>query len=195
MGLSKANNTSFKKGQMPWNKNGKDLICENCQKEFYVPKHRINDAKCCSKICMYEHRKNTGQCKSRTSICIKLAQEGKKIREISEITGYPIGSVSSYLNKAKYRIRVNPGETYGAKLRVLRKIYKECKICGFNRIVEMAHIIPASKGGEITVENMIGLCPNHHHLFDHKKLTNDEAEKLKERVLDWKERIICASKK
>lgn len=191
----KATSTSFKKGHMPWNKSGVYKNCCYCGNKFYVKFYRIEEAKTCSKKCGYEYRKLTGTAKSKQEKCLFLAQEGKTIREISEITGFPIGSVSSYLNRAKFRKRTKAGESYRSKVKQLRKIYSKCMICDFDRAVEIAHIIPASKGGDLTKENTIGLCPNHHHLFDTKKLTEQEAKKLQLNVPDWKERIFCADKK
>lgn len=44
----------------------------------------------------------------------------------------------------------------------------------------------ASQGGQLSEQNTMGLCPNHHHLFDNNKLTLEESEKLKEKVSDWR---------
>jgi 5-methylcytosine-specific restriction endonuclease McrA len=51
---------------------------------------------------------------------------------------------------------------------------RSCKVCGFDRLIEYAHIIPASKGGDIRPSNILPLCPNHHRLFDKGLLTNQE---------------------
>ena len=56
---------------------------------------------------------------------------------------------------------------------------KSCMICGFNRAIDKAHIIPKSKGGR----KCIWLCPNHHRLFDRDKLSVEEHETLKEFLL------------
>ena len=45
-----------------------------------------------------------------------------------------------------------------------------CVICGFDRFVEWAHVIPASKGGRYSAHNGLWLCPNHHRLFDRQLL-------------------------
>jgi 5-methylcytosine-specific restriction endonuclease McrA len=31
---------------------------------------------------------------------------------------------------------------------------------------EVCHIIPAHAGGQMTLENLILLCPNHHQMYD-----------------------------
>jgi len=53
------------------------------------------------------------------------------------------------------------------------KIDKECKLCGYNRHVEIAHINPISSFSESVLlseinspDNLVGLCPNCHWEFD-----------------------------
>jgi len=55
----------------------------------------------------------------------------------------------------------------------LRRIYKDqCQVCGEGSyvagrpLVEVAHIMPFSRGGKSTINNMLCLCPNHHRMFD-----------------------------
>lgn len=57
-----------------------------------------------------------------------------------------------------------------------------CEICGFDRLVEQAHIIPARLNGPKTAYNILDLCPNHHRLFDRNLLTQFEFEKIAARV-------------
>jgi hypothetical protein len=77
-----------------------------------------------------------------------------------------------------------------------------CEICGFNRAVELAHVIPARLGAEAKDENLLILCPNHHTLFDRDQLTWFELSKIwpkvraallarmRDRRLDaWRERL------
>lgn len=70
--------------------------------------------------------------------------------------------------------------SYFSKIRVqARKIYHDnyeykCSVCGYNTIVEVAHIKAVSSFPEDTLvaevnslDNLIGLCPNHHWEMDH----------------------------
>ena len=53
-----------------------------------------------------------------------------------------------------------------------------CKICGFNRYIELCHITAAANSGTNDNNNLIYLCPNHHRLFDTHKLNKQELSKL-----------------
>ena len=181
---AKSNSTSFKKGRQATNKSGRFKNCEICSNSFWVTKSAEKTRPCrtCSKKCSDEllRRKNLGQ--SRRQKHLELAQQGLTLKEISVITNSPIGTVASDLNQLKYRKRTKAGESYSAKVKQLRKIYKCCEICNFDRIVEVAHIIPASNGGDLSEDNTVGLCPNHHYLFDSDKLTEEEYNKIKQKV-------------
>jgi hypothetical protein len=71
----------------------------------------------------------------------------------------------------------------------------KCQICGKaiikrngKRYIEAAHIIPKSKGGGETLDNILVLCPNHHKEFDLGKRGRiiNEAERISF-ILDGKE--------
>jgi len=62
--------------------------------------------------------------------------------------------------------------------RSYNKIYKPCEICGESRVTHYCHIIPRSEGGPSDERNYIYLCPTHHHLFDHNRLSKKEWEKI-----------------
>jgi len=50
----------------------------------------------------------------------------------------------------------------------------KCIICGFDIVVHFHHIIPVSKGGFSTKENIICLCPNHHEMLHKNLISNEE---------------------
>jgi len=58
----------------------------------------------------------------------------------------------------------------------IRSVYDRCAICGFQYdfILDAAHIIPVSEGGQDTYENGLGLCPNCHRMFDKGLILIDE---------------------
>lgn len=57
-----------------------------------------------------------------------------------------------------------------------------CEICGFNRTIEKAHIIPKRHDGPAVPQNLLDLCPNHHTLFDRDRLSWEEMSKIWSRV-------------
>jgi len=62
--------------------------------------------------------------------------------------------------------------------RIFKKEYMPCAICGEDRITHECHIIPRAEGGPIHRDNMVMLCPLHHHLFDHSRLSDSEWQTL-----------------
>lgn len=61
--------------------------------------------------------------------------------------------------------------------------YNPCEICGNTRVTQGCHIIRRADGGTAVRDNFLSLCPNHHFLFDHHRLTEDEWD-----VLKWDDR-------
>ena len=58
------------------------------------------------------------------------------------------------------------------------EIYTPCEICGEDRITNASHILPRSHGGGGSPQNLLYLCPTHHHLFDHHRLSEEEWAKI-----------------
>ncbi len=65
---------------------------------------------------------------------------------------------------------------------------KKCVICGFDRILDRAHLIPRKitegivglkRNNQFYNKYVILLCRNHHFLFDNNKLNEDEWKILK----------------
>lgn len=61
----------------------------------------------------------------------------------------------------------------------------KCKICGYDKYIEVCHIKPVSdfsddsKISEINnIKNLVGLCPNHHKEFDNNILDLTELKKI-----------------
>ena len=71
--------------------------------------------------------------------------------------------------------------------KVGRPTIRSCAICGMNRSVDRAHLIPRriavgviglSKYKDYDGINIVPLCKNHHFLFDSNRLNDDEWGKL-----------------
>jgi hypothetical protein len=60
----------------------------------------------------------------------------------------------------------------------LKRSTGSCEVCGFSRVIEKAHIVPARFGGSTASYNMLELCPNHHTLFDRNELTHGEFQAI-----------------
>jgi hypothetical protein len=93
--------------------------------------------------------------------------------------------IAQLVVRGKYGVELplDPREVDGASFvarqeRIFKKEYEPCAICGENRITHESHIIPRSEGGPLHRDNFVTLCPLHHHLFDHDRLSPEEWDKL-----------------
>lgn len=64
---------------------------------------------------------------------------------------------------------------------------EECQICGEKRAVQKCHIMPSHLGGNRR-DNLITLCPTHHFLFDHNRLSRGEFERIRLDMVDARSR-------
>jgi 5-methylcytosine-specific restriction endonuclease McrA len=64
--------------------------------------------------------------------------------------------------------------------RAIESVYERCAICGFqyDYVLDAAHIVPVSEGGEDTYANGLGLCPNCHRMFDKGLVLVDETGRI-----------------
>ncbi len=149
--------------------------CPICGKTFsrteaYIAKFK-NIA--CSFECRWKNRTAP-----RTNLCASLYAQGMTYKEIAKTLGITIGSASGMIYQA--RLRKDIGSRVGqGKAFVRSKLPRTCELCGYSRIVEVAHIIPVRAGGKYALDNCYSLCPNCHHLFDHDALTPEEQSKLR----------------
>ena len=89
---------------------------------------------------------------------------------------------------AKHNIKVKATPRVGMKWPISNP-GDRCVICGENRIVDKCHIIPREHSGSSSMDNLILLCPTHHFLFDHGRLSKDEFMKIdvKDKLNDARE--------
>lgn len=80
-------------------------------------------------------------------------------------------------NKA-YRQR----KLYGIDLKTYKKITQKCAICGFDKIVDI-HFIDGNKKN-ISLKNLVGLCPNHHRMVNNSKYRLEVWLELKKQGFD-----------
>jgi hypothetical protein len=71
-----------------------------------------------------------------------------------------------------------------SKKRRIERLKEEgvCEICGWDRFIEITHIVPRSKGGTYDEFNVMFLCPNHHRLYENDLLNKNELSIIKDRI-------------
>lgn len=152
--------------------------CASCGKEFPVAPYRLKQvskpAKYCSATCRV-----AGITKPR--LVQDCRQCGKKL-PFRAMTGK--GSHYLFCDRScstKWHSTNLRGSRFGRQRNQEMNMIlygKECAICGFNRVLEFAHLIPAALGGTIHFHNILPLCPNHHKLMDKNLLTEEEKAKI-----------------
>jgi len=141
-----------------WESKIKKFCNRNCS-ATYNNKKRANPPKLCP-ICGKHIKRNSDRCKRCNSEnnCMD-----------SNTTKGEIFSSSKTYSSARSMIRI-------ISHRVFMKSNKpkSCLVCGYNKYIEVCHVTPVSDFpdratiGEISnIDNLVGLCPNHHWEFDH----------------------------
>jgi 5-methylcytosine-specific restriction endonuclease McrA len=70
-----------------------------------------------------------------------------------------------------------------------------CEVCGDERVLNIAHVIPRWRGGVDEEWNLMRLCANHHHLFDEAKLTKQEWDAINWQSKDERARQYALKKR
>lgn len=109
--------------------------------------------------------------------------------EIVQVRNQVIALLESWIGSRKIQEKFGvqiPVHTTGPSLQSLTErqdsshtsTYRSYEICGEERITHFCHILPKSGGGPGDESNYVYLCPNHHHLFDHNRLSEEEWQAL-----------------
>jgi 5-methylcytosine-specific restriction endonuclease McrA len=61
-----------------------------------------------------------------------------------------------------------------ARAMAMRYFAPKCIVCGWDISVDIHHVIPKSKGGINTPDNLAVLCPNHHRMAGLNLISTDE---------------------
>ncbi len=175
--LPQTESSRFKKGRVAWNRVDSVVVkCSHCGSEMLRKPSSVMRSKrlYCSPVC-----RHNGHPSPVTDKAVEMYKKGFLLREIARNLECSLGAASTliYRHKLKKEFinRIGEGKQY-----VKSRLPKSCELCGYDRFVEVAHIIPSRKGGVYSVDNCFSLCPNCHHLFDHSLLTESENLKLKE---------------
>jgi hypothetical protein len=103
------------------------------------------------------------------------------LSEIAREVGCTPGSIRYAALKMGYEWKSVDILTPRTKVSDIEQKYAKsigCVICGESRCVDAAHFVPRIKGGLGNISNIVPLCPNHHRLFDRKKLNREEIQTL-----------------
>ncbi|WP_405173601.1 PIN domain-containing protein [Paenibacillus sp. FSL H8-0260] len=89
------------------------------------------------------------------------------IEEVQTIESEPKSQQpEKYVNIGKIRNR-----SMLLRSQALKKANGQCQMCGIEyEYLEISHVMPISRGGEDTIDNVIVLCPNCHRSYDMEKL-------------------------
>ena len=142
--------------------------CSHCGKEYNcLPYKAKQPLHYCSRGCLHDSMRKT---KSVECLFCGTPVQGNASRIRSDKTFCSRECFNGWRGRNPKRVRFGSGITPAQ-----RKIYGgSCLICGFDRVVELCHLIPAAIGGNIHPYNIVPLCPNHHTLMDKSLLTTDE---------------------
>lgn len=150
-------------------RNGAILNCVVCNKEFYVPQYRLQEAKYCSKDCQ-----NKGQYEYINKVCIGCGKEfkvsnSKVKKQYCTIECRGLGKKD--IVERRKQIKAYQKLSRGASTRSLRNnLFKlrecKCDICGYDEYsfcIEVHHIDENPRNNEIN--NLAVLC-----VICHRKL-------------------------
>lgn len=130
-------------------------------------------------VCKKENReiaasgKSNGMCKvcykkelwkPKLKICLRCNRE-RPIHAHNLCDGC-YNSVFQIQNVLKYKRK-----EYGISDDEYHKITKSCKVCGFDKIVDLHHIDRDHKNSRS--DNLVGLCPNHHKMIHHREFQQE----------------------
>lgn len=66
---------------------------------------------------------------------------------------------------------------YGLDLEVYKRITSKCKICDFDKIIDLHHLDGNHQNN--SEDNLIGLCPNHHKMIHDQRFREEVNFQLK----------------
>ena len=147
--------------------NNLSSTCANCLEEFSFTRKRIFTAKpkFCSPSCEKRFRKE-----DPTIPNSKNTSKGKRVKPLA-VKDKTKGDLFS--SRANWQSARSCIQRHACKVFWDSGVRGSCAICGYSKHVEVCHIKSVSsfpndaKVSEINaLDNLIGLCPNHHEEFD-----------------------------
>lgn len=92
--------------------------------------------------------------------------------------GLCIGCYNSVFHIDKVKAD-NWKKLYGIDSTVYLEITKSCVLCGFDKVVDLHHL--DHDHSNISRENLVGLCPNHHKMLHHRNYKKEIYSQLEEK--------------
>lgn len=160
-------------------------ICEHCKKPFLAYRKSL---RYCGNTCSVRANPKP-QNQIKYPITLELLQEadaktaiGKsRARYVADRVGSTPAAVLHAAKRLKFKWTKKPRQKFFLRTTHVERRYVYsvgCCICGENRVVDAAHLVPAVEGGSGMEDNIVPLCPTHHRLYDRGKLSEEENEKL-----------------
>lgn len=157
------------------------VLCKNCDKE-------TKNSKFCSRSCSASYNNRVNKRITRTNLCVdcdSLAKDYRSLRcekhtaeyNASIDAKYKLSTIGEYRNmpsvKDKHPSWVNSHIRLFARSWNKDMTSKCCEMCGYDKHVELAHIVPVASFDDNSTlwevnnpSNIIALCRNCHWEFD-----------------------------
>lgn len=134
------------------------VICLVCGESFQAAasRQKLCGVKCRTEWFRINAPKRHKRINVNCSICGTVIY-----RQLNEIKP---GRAPTCSAKCRYILVANKlkGPVSDRKRLALRRDGARCRICGFDTLVHVHHIVHKAKGGDDEITNLIVLCPNHH---------------------------------
>lgn len=170
-----------------------EVECQECSEKFSVSEseRKRGNGKFCSRSCGASFRNRTDPVRPcyNHEVNTKCATCATPIyRKPSLIKKYEVFYCSKVCQDNGKRVGRKRSNTYDYQ-KFISEIKNErgnrCQLCGWaEAAVDAHHIVQVKDGGLNIKENIIVLCPNHHRMADHKKISKEDMYKIMGRFLD-----------
>src|SRR3989344_6163956 len=140
--------------------------CTNCKKEKKI--HFIKDDQelCNSCYRLLAWKRKLVNCPR----CERMKPHHSK--------GLCVGCYNSVFNIENVK-KGNTAKYHNLDYETYKSATKLCVVCGFDKIVDLHHLDMNHKNNAI--ENLAGLCPNHHKMAHHRNFQKDVFQQLKDK--------------
>ena len=147
-------------------RNGRDLVCTRCGNSYYAQAAQTETRRYCSTECRDDHRRDrTGPASpSYRRVQVACAECGEPVHvQPNALRRRPNQYCSPACGRLGQRRGISGAReiTAGKKLALVRD-GRRCRLCDFDLVLHVHHIVPRARGGSDDVDNLITLCPNHH---------------------------------